>query len=323
MNINSHSIDDIKSDIENMSRRLERFRNKRGNAHTKIIDNECDYPRWKNSDKVPEINAYDLNVDTLRSAIATSGALIVRGLCSPEFCDKHLAIIDEMLLINAMSARNSKANSENVINPYKSPPKNLESLIKPTDLAYSRSFHDQSGSVMCIESSPIAVYLLGVYEKLGIKELVTEYFGEEPCLSAKKWVLRRSKLPISPTGWHQDGAFMGKDIDSINMWLTLSKCGGYTGAPGMDVFPVRLTDIIQASADSAKDWSVGNEGISKCLGGVSSVSPEFNAGDAFFFDHYYLHRTQYRKDFTSLRYAIETWFFSSRNFPKNQVPLSW
>jgi hypothetical protein len=51
--------------------------------------------------------------------------------------------------------------------------------------------------------------------------------------------------------------------------------------------------------------------------------PVFNAGDAFFFDHFYLHRTQYRTDFTKLRYAVETWFFGASSFPKNQIPLAW
>ena len=143
-------------------------------------------------------------------------------------------------------------------------------------------------------------------------------------MSALKWVLRRSKLPINPAGWHQDGAFMGKEINSLNMWIPLSRCGGDTGAPGMDVLPVRLKDIVGAGDDDAVfHWSVGKGAVEQAYGADSTVSPEFEVGDAFFFDHFLLHRTQFKDTFPETRYAIETWFFGNQNFPKNQVPMAW
>ena len=115
---------------------------------------------------------------------------------------------------------------------------------------------------------------------------------------------------------------MGTDINTINLWIPLTECGGETGAPGMDLIPKRLNKI--ASAEGATfDWSVSDEEASSNFGGASPVAPVFNPGDAFFFDHFYLHRTQFRDDFTKLRYAIETWFFGSTSFPKSQVPIAW
>ena len=70
-------------------------------------------------------------------------------------------------------------------------------------------------------------------------------------------------------------------------------------------------------------WTVGEDDIVDTFGGDAVCSPIFRPGDAFFFDHFFLHRTQFREDFTRPRYAIETWFFGDKNFPRNQLPLAW
>jgi hypothetical protein len=102
----------------------------------------------------------------------------------------------------------------------------------------------------------------------------------------------------------------------------LNECGGETGAPGLDVVPVRLHKI--APAEGAQfDWSVSDSLVSSRDTESQPLMPVFNAGDEFFFDHFYLHRTQYRNDFTKLRHAVETWFFGASSFPKNQIPLAW
>ena len=129
-------------------------------------------------------------------------------------------------------------------------------------------------------------------------------------------------LPVAEAGWHQDGAFMGANINSINMWIPLNECGGETGAPGMDVVPLRLNDIV-SSEGAQFDWSVSDAHATDGINKGQPLMPVFNEGDAFFFDHFYLHRTQYRTDFSKLRYAVETWFFGESAFPKNQIPLAW
>jgi hypothetical protein len=90
----------------------------------------------------------------------------------------------------------------------------------------------------------------------------------------------------------------------------------------MDVVPRRLNTL--ASAEGAQfNWSVSDSYAKEGYDGNQPIAPVFNAGDAFFFDHFYLHRTQFRTDFTRLRYAVETWFFGESTFPKNQIPLAW
>ena len=73
--------------------------------------------------------------------------------------------------------------------------------------------------------------------------MVRDYFGEPPTLLARKGTLRRIEHDGDTGGWHQDGAFMGTDIRSLNIWLALTHCGDT--APGLDVVGRRLDEIVQ------------------------------------------------------------------------------
>ena len=269
---------------------------------------------------IPEIRAEELSAEALRSAIATDGALIVRNMFPTTMASTMVTAIDKVL--DASENPKSRKNTSIERSAYYNPPEILESVMPGPELGYSRGFHRSSGSAMCVESPTIAESLLQLFEEHGLKEMIAEYLKEPPCVSVKKWVLRRSKLPVNEAGWHQDGAFMGTNINSINMWIPLSRCGGDSGAPGMDVIPKRLHKVM--SADGAFfDWSVSTTHVADYFKDSPAISPIFEPGDAFFFDHLYLHRTQYRQDYTRLRYAIETWFFGSSSCPKNQIPLAW
>jgi hypothetical protein len=308
----------IITDCATMETRIEAYRTLQSKeGQSLILDDQLDsaIPR---KCEIPEVSAKNLTTDQLRSAIFRHGALIVRNMFSKASVDTLLQTTDRVV--------DACANRDGVVTPnvYFNPPRNLGSIMPNRDkeLRNTRSFHRDSGSAMCVEAPSVAESLLQLYEAHGLKELLNDYLGEPPCLSVKKWVLRRSKLPVAEAGWHQDGAFMGTDLNSINMWVPLSECGGDTGAPGLDVVPLRLHKI--ASAEGAQfDWSVSDSLVSSRYADSRPLQPIFNAGDAFFFDHYYLHRTQYRTDFTKLRYAIETWFFGATRFPKNQIPLAW
>lgn len=148
--------------------------------------------------------------------------------------------------------------------PYFFPLDNLTSILpkKNEDLACLRMLNRAVGGVMAVEAPSVAEALLQFYDRHGIKDLLSAYFDEPPCLSVKKWVLRRSKLPVSSSEWHQDGAFMGTDINSVNLWIPLTECGGETGAPGMDVVPRRLYEVGTAEG-SVSNWTVCDELIDR------------------------------------------------------------
>ena len=310
------------ADAASLSARLEVYREREQQIGPRPIDRESEQPAWPADVAVPEIHADDFCNETLLSAMASRGCLIVRGFFDPAIADIYVPIIDELLdSVYLASKDDEETPLQQSLN---NPPEALSTLLTQQVWSNSRGFHRRSGSVMCVESAGICEQLLEFFGSRGLKEIIGNYLGEQPCLSALKWVLRRSLLPVNPAGWHQDGAFMGADINSINMWIALSPCGGDSGAPGLDILPVRLQEIVGAGDDDAVfKWSVGNDAVNRNFGPNAIVSPEFAVGDALFFDHFLLHRTQYRENFPRQRYAIENWFFGARNFPKNQVPLAW
>ena len=74
------------------------------------------------------------------------------------------------------------------------------------------------------------------------------HLGERPALSAKKCTLRRVD-PNTVGDWHQDGAFLGNGIHTVNVWLSLSHCG--RDAPGMDILPRHLDSVVGTGANGA------------------------------------------------------------------------
>ncbi len=104
-----------------------------------------------------------------------------------------------------------------------------------------RAWVRASGALWTADSPRMLFELLDVVDATGIGALVEGYFGERPALSANKCTLRRVPADAS-TNWHQDGAFLGRDVTTLNLWLALSPCGA--DAPGLDIVPRRFDDIL-------------------------------------------------------------------------------
>ena len=273
------------------------------------------------SDGIPVVELAGLTAETLAVAMRRHGLLLVRGVADQDFCQRYRQAIDHVMDDPRSTAKNP-VPEEQVRSFYRNPPQNLLDFMSRGELAETRAFHRVSNSTLCVESTGLAGDLMAFYQGLGLPEILQAYLGESPCLSLHKWVLRRVPEAVREDGWHQDGSFMGTDIRSINMWLPLTDCGGDSAAPGMDIVPVPI-DRIYKSENGLYDWSLTTEDVMEWFRDSPPQAPRLAAGDALFFDHYSLHRTQYRESFSQPRYAIETWFFGARNFPANQVPLRW
>ncbi len=161
--------------------------------------------------------------------------------------------------------------------------------------------------------------LLEVIDDTGVGALIAEHLGERPALSANKCTLRR--VPITTnTDWHQDGAFLGEQVRTIDLWLALSHCG--SDAPGLDIVPRRIDHVVETGTEGAYfDWSVSPAVVAEVAGDVEVIRPVFEPGDALLFDHLLLHRTAAGPEMTRERYAIETWFFAPSAYPNGQIPL--
>jgi hypothetical protein len=195
-------------------------------------------------------------------------------------------------------------------------------FVGKDEAAKAKRAEVKKGSIWVAESPRMMQRLIELYDDIGLKTVLTEYFAERPSLSVRKWVLRKISPIAFATGWHQDGQFMGTDFHSVNMWLPLSECGGDTDAPGLEIMPTPRRKIHETGTQGAAfAWTVGKDLIQQLANDTPICVPRFSPGDALFFDHYNLHRTAFGPHLKKDRYAVESWFFSSSSAPAKQSPI--
>jgi hypothetical protein len=269
--------------------------------------------------EVPEVTRQELTVDRLRSAVQHYGVLLIRGLVDQD----RVALLAEDI-DRALSAYD--AHADRVVQS------DVDGWYEPfvRDRISDRAQKRKRGSVMTVESPPTMFDLLETFEMVGVSRLVREYFGEPPMLLARKGTLRRISHEGNTGGWHQDGAFMGVDIRSLNIWLALTHCGD--DAPGLDIVARRLTELVPTGESAFAAWAASPDAAEETAAGAL-VRPIFDAGDALIFDHLNLHRTAIDPGMARDRHAIETWLFSPSTYdamtasvedgysPRDQVPI--
>ena len=267
-------------------------------------------PQWEEDvadlfpgEVIPEIEGKDLSAENLRSAIRHHGSLLVRGLVPPADAERLVADIDHVY--DAFDARQEQRDVGDDA-----------AWFRPFALdgnPGSRKFLRQTGGILAVDSPRAMFDLVEIFEQARIGAVARDYFGERPALLAKKWTLRKVPHDTPMTSdWHQDGAFMGKSIRSLNVWLSLSHCGD--DAPGLDIVGRRLEEIVETGTDGAfLKWTVG-PGAAERVAQGTMVRPIFEVGDALLFDHMNLHRTAVDAGMTRDRYAIEAWFIAPSTY---------
>jgi Phytanoyl-CoA dioxygenase (PhyH) len=253
-------------------------------------------------ERIPEIAREQLTVERLRSGIAHHGSLLVRGLADRDQVEQLISDIDK-----ALAAFDAKADG--VDRP------DLAGWFEPfmQDPRSNRTRRRKRGAVLAVDSPPALFDLVETFEPARVDRLVHDYFGEPPMMLAKKVVLRRvSPRDAKGGGWHQDGAFMGVGIRSLNIWLSLSHCGD--DAPGLDVVSRRLDGIVETGGDGTFFAWAANPHVAEKVGAGAIVRPVFEPGDALLLDHLTLHRTAVDSTMQNDRYAIETWLFAPSTY---------
>ena len=268
-------------------------------------------------EQLPEIAPNELNAETLRSGILRHGCLLVRGLVDAPRVARLIASVDAAMEAVTAWRKDRSIDASPWFVPFVSPKARGE-------LGKERPWVVDGGGVWTVDSPRALFDVLDTFAELGLDTALTKYLGERPALSVKKWTLRR--VPVMETdgvfqpNWHQDGAFLGQGIRTINFWLTLTHCGDT--APGLDVVPRRMDEILPTGTDDALfDWSVGEGLVARVAEESPVVRPIFEAGDALFFDERFLHRTAVEATMTHERYAIESWFFAPSHYPGDQLPV--
>lgn len=266
------------------------------------------------ADAPPEIAGKTLTAEILGGAIQHHGGLIVRGLIDQEQTS-HLARVVRKAFDAAAECR-SGATAPDASAWYSRYPLSAEEGIRPA----ARDWVEQSGGVLTADSPRSLADFIAFLKTHGVTRVIEQYLGERAFLSLGKSTLRIVP-PDAGAGWHQDGAFLGPDIRTVNVWLALSDCG--EDAPGLDVYPRRLNGLAETGTKGAfASWVVGGGVVEEMSKMAPVVAPVFKAGDAMLFDQLYLHRTGVRHGMTRERMAIESWFFAGSTFPMIQMPLA-
>lgn len=253
---------------------------------------------------IPDIPAAELDRDALVAAVRGHGVLIVRGLFPEAVCADLRGMVD-----STMAA--FEQDRQRVDPAWNTPLTDVNGQV--LGATHFRSFNHGAAGLSAADSPRSATYIIRAFQEVGLPELIGSYLGERPVLSLEKWTLRRVP-PDTCSSWHQDGAFLGAEKHTINMWVALSDCG--ERASGLDILARRLDHIVPTGTPGAFfDWDVAPDVVDRERGSDLIVSPVFQAGDAVFFDQYLLHKTGTQPGFTEDRYALESWFFTPSSFP--------
>lgn len=258
--------------------------------------------------RLPEVGPDRLTSELVGGAILHHGALIVRGVLDPVAVAHTIATIDE-----AFDGYERYAAGE------VDPARRFVPFDDSDGLRQRRDWVRRAGAVWAADCPAALSEVIGLLRQRNMPALVRGYFGEQAVLSVNKLTLRR----VDPGGtvtWHQDGAFLGEGTRAINLWITLSACGGDNDeTPGLGVVPRRIDEIL----DCETAWmgnAVNVDLVNERFGPEITV-PELAAGDGILFDERFLHVTHRSPSMTRERYTIETWYFSASHFPPDYAGL--
>ena len=271
--------------------------------------------RFADHDGIPEIDRAQMSADVVRDGVFNRGSIIVRGLLPGDDVRILREGIEKAYEHHDMAMTGaSSAETTPWFVPFQPTPRD-------GDQELNRNWYREGGAELAADSPRGLFNLIDALERNSLVDLISEYLGERPGLSVRKTSLRRIPCDLnSEHGWHQDGAFLGEGIRTVNLWIALSDCG--VDAPSMDMVPRRLEYIVPTGTEGAVfDWSVSSKEITAACAGGEPAHLHFKAGDAIFFDEMNLHRTSTLPDMTKPRYAIEAWFFAPSCYPLDQLPL--
>jgi hypothetical protein len=266
------------------------------------------------NEELPAVSRDELTPELIRDRILRYGCTYIPGLIPRKRAEQLADGIEQSFEVAAEHKDDPRAD----VAPWFYAWQHVEDKMR---LAQTRTFVRDGGGVWTVESPRVMFDFLEVLDEAGIRSLIGDYLGERPAMTLKKSTLRKT-TPLPMADWHQDGAFLGDDIRTINLWLCLSHCGD--DAPGLDVVPRRFDRVLETgSGGAAFDWSIGDGTVEEAREDVPVLRPIFEPGDALLFDELFLHRTATDEAMTRTRYAIETWFFAPSLYPGDQIPFVW
>jgi Phytanoyl-CoA dioxygenase (PhyH) len=257
--------------------------------------------------RLPETSVDELTTDVLGGAVANHGALIVRGMFDDARVSRSVEAIDK-----AQTARD-------------------EGSAEPAGSGWYRTFptHDRlngvlrqrvtsTGGIWLADSPATTAQVLDDLASVGVIDVVSGHLGERPFFSLQKAILRRIPAKGGLVAWHQDGSFLDADVRAMNVWIALSRCGGDHPAPGLEVVPRRIAEILPVRGKPTPH-AISFEVVNEIASETPVIRPEFAPGDGLMFDERFLHRTHLTPFMTEDRDALECWFFAPSHHPTGYI----
>jgi hypothetical protein len=309
-----------------VERKLLNLRHRAGLGLTQAANGDPAYPTPA-FDRLPadsgpaEAGPDDLDPEFVRAAILRDGCVLIRALVGPDEAKSLADEIERAYVARSAHAAGAEDADERYFAPFEPDRK--------FDLSSERAFSQDAAGLWVADSPHVMFDVLDVFERTGLTRMATGYLGQHPVMSVNKSVLRKVPPDIfgdssegdqKPSGWHQDGRFMGS-VTALNVWMALCRCGDV--APGLEFVPRRLGEIVPTGTEGATfDWSVSRAIAEESAGDAPILRPIFEAGDVLLFDEYFLHTTAADSSMPNVRYAIETWLFAPEGFPAQYAPLA-
>ena len=265
---------------------------------------------------IPEIDRQDFTATNVAAGVFNHGSIIVRNMLTQDQVSlMRTSIIQTYAQHDKAMAGAPETETAPWFVPFNPAPR------EGTEAIVDRAWFRRTGAELASDSPRGLFNLINCLQDAGITDMVTEYLGERPALSVRKTSLRQVPKDVNAEhGWHQDGAFLGHGIRTVNVWIALTDCG--VDAPSMDMVPRRMTDIVPTGTEGAMfDWSVSQLAVRDAAGDTPPVRLQFREGDAIIFDEMNLHRTGVSPGMTKDRFAIEAWFFAPSCYPIEQLPI--
>jgi hypothetical protein len=310
-----------------IERRLVRLRHEAA-VRTKVGRGDRPWPVMEprgtlptSGDGLPVVASEELTPEVVSTGILRHGCVHIRRMLPEPVVANLVRTIDRAFAAyDAHASGASEAETTPWFEPFH-PGSSYSREIKRQFNYGKRGFVRDAGGVWAADSPRGLFELFEAFHDVGLAQLIRAYLGERPALAFDKCTFRRVGQ-LTGSDWHQDGAFLGEGVRVINVWMALSHCG--RDAPGLDLVPCRLDDIVETGTEGATfNWTVGPGVVERVSVDAPVRRPIFEPGDVLLFDDFFLHRTAIDPTMTRERYAVETWFFAPSVFPDHYIPLAF
>ena len=171
--------------------------------------------------------------------------------------------------------------------------------------------------------APLLPRLRGALQASGVTDLIRDYLGETPVLSLNKTVLRQHRRRGRRPTWHQDGCYLGVGIRAVDLWVSLSRCGGDTDVMGLDILPRPMDDLAEMGGYDAIDPRAVSQHVVDRAVSRSGRPDRTTAGSSLATGSCSIPSSS--TDPTSAsslasRYAIESWWFGAVDLSRQPGP---